>query len=242
MTSFGSDLRLQRHPLKARPQIAPVNAMAGMWNRIGGLLSKAGRLADLEPPAMLAVWMVECGGLPFKRGKPVLRFEPHVFFARWGAGNEALFDRHFRFGGRNGIEGAKWQGHMVRFSESDDWRRFHGEQEAEHAVFRLAVKLAGHETASQCASFGGPQIMGFNHALVGYGTAYEMVQAFGRSERWQVLAFFDFCAGKDILESLRAQDWTAFAAVYNGPGNAGSYATKIAAAHAEASQLLPGLR
>ena len=238
--SFRSDPRLARHSMKAGPQIAPVSAVAHMWNRIGGLLSKAGRIAGLEPPAMLAVWMVECGGLPFIKGKPVLRFEPHVFFARWGNRNEALFDRHFRFGGRNGIEGAKWQGHMVRLSESDDWRRFHGEQAAEHAVFRLAMKLAGHETAAQCASFGGPQIMGFNHALVGYGTAHEMILAFGRSERWQVLAFFDFCAAKDILEALRAQDWTAFAAVYNGPGQAEAYAEKIGAAHAEATQILYG--
>jgi hypothetical protein len=242
VTPFRSDPRLARHPLKARPQIAPVSAVAEMWNRIGGLLSKAGRTAGLEPPAMLAVWTVECGGLPFRRGKPVLRFEPHVFFARWGVQEEARFDRHFRFGGRNGIEGAKWQNHMVRFSPDGEWRRFHGEQAAEHAVFRLAMKLAGLETAAHCASFGGPQIMGFNHELAGYGTAEEMVCAFGRSERWQVLAFFDFCAAQDILGTLRGQDWKGFAAVYNGPGNAEAYAAKIAAAHAEASQLLPGLR
>jgi hypothetical protein len=242
MTPFRSDPRLVRHPMKARPRIAPVTAVAEMWNRIGGLLSKAGRIAGLDPPAMLAVWIVECGGLPFRRGKPVLRFEPHVFFARWGCRNEDLFDAHFRFGGRNGTEGAKWQNHMARFSEGEDWRRFHGDQAAEHAVFRLAAKLGGHETASQCASFGGPQIMGFNHALVGYGTAHEMVRAFARSERWEVLAFFDFCAAKDILAALRAQDWRAFAAVYNGPGNAEAYAGKIAAAHDEASMLLPTLR
>ena len=28
--------------------------------------------------------MVECGGLPFRRGQPVLRFENHVFFKQWG--------------------------------------------------------------------------------------------------------------------------------------------------------------
>lgn len=126
MTPFRSDPRLVRHPMKARPRIVPVTAVAEMWNRIGGLLSKAGRIAGLDPPAMLAVWIVECGGLPFRRGKPVLRFEPHVFFARWGCRNEDLFDAHFRFGGRNGTEGAKWQNHMARFSEGEDWRRFHG--------------------------------------------------------------------------------------------------------------------
>lgn len=238
MTSFRSDPRLARHPLAARPQVAPVTPAAQMWNRIGGLLTRAGRFAELDPPAMLAVWMVECGGLAFRRGKPVLRFEPHVFFARWGCRNEALFDTHFRFGGRNGIEGAKWQNHAMRSGPKAEWQRFHGDQAAEHAAMRLAAKLAGMETACQCASFGGPQIMGFNHALVGYGGALDMFRAFGRSERWQVLAFFDFCAAKDILGCLRAQDWRAFAAVYNGPGNAEAYSERIAAAHAAACEIL----
>jgi hypothetical protein len=240
VTPFRSDRRLARHPLKARPQIAPVSPAAEMWNRIGGLLHKAGRIAGLEPAAMLAVWMVECGGLPFRRGRPVLRFEPHVFFTRWGARNEGLFDAHFRFGGRGGTEGARWQAHAM--CDAGDWHRFHGDQEAEYRALALAMRLGDAETACQCASFGGPQIMGFNHAAVGYGSAQEMFRAFGRSERWQVLAFFDFCAAKGIIPALRAHDWTAFATVYNGPGNAEAYGGKIAAAHAEAAALLPDVQ
>lgn len=236
MTPFGRDPRLAQHPLKARRPLAAGTTVAEMWNRIGGLLERAGRIASLEAPAMLAVWMVECGGLPFVRGKPVLRFEAHVFFARWGERNEALFDQHFRFGGRNGIEGAKWQNHAMR--SMDEWQRFHGDQAREYEALRLAAHLAGLETACQCASFGGPQIMGFNHALVGYGAAADMFRAFGRSERWQVLAFFDFCAGKDILGALRSHDWMRFATIYNGPGNAAAYAEKIAAAHEAARHLL----
>lgn len=186
---------------------------------------------------MLAVWTVECGGLDFRRGRPVLRFEPHVFFARWGTDNEEAFDAHFQFGGRMGVEGARWQGHRLR-SGADGWRRFHGEQEGEYEAFALARRLAGGEIACQCASFGGPQIMGFNHALVGYDSAEAMVRAFGRSERWQVLAFFDFCAAKGILDTLRTRDWKGFATVYNGPGNAEAYAAKLQAAHGEALALL----
>jgi len=236
MTPFGRDPRLARHPLRARHCVSVETPGAEMWNRIGGLLERAGRIASLDAPAMLAVWMVECGGLPFVRGKPVLRFEAHVFFARWGQQNEEVFDRHFRFGGRHGVEGAKWQNHAMKAGE--DWWRFHGVQETEYAAFVLAKTLAGEETACLCASFGGPQIMGFNHAIVGYASASEMARAFGRSERWQVLAFFDFCAAQGILDALRQQDWRAFATVYNGPGNADAYAAKIAAAHAEAKALL----
>lgn len=236
MTPFGRDARLANHPLRARHPLPADTPVAEMWNRIGGLLTRAGKLAGLDRAAMLAVWMAECGGLPFIRGKPVLRFEAHVFFARWGERNEAPFDTHFRFGGRNGIEGARWQNHAMR--NKDEWQRFHGDQAREYEALQLAASLAGLETACQCASFGGPQIMGFNHALVGYGGAQEMYRAFGRSERWQVLAFFDFCAGKEILDGLRSHDWMRFATTYNGPGNAAAYAEKIAAAHEAASRLL----
>lgn len=239
MTAFRGDGRLARHPLTAAPRIPADSPSAAMWNRIGGLLTRAGRIADMEPAAMLAVWMVECGGLPFQRGRPVLRFEPHVFFSRWGVRNKNQFDAHFRFGGHNGTEGAKWQGHALCESEGGTWLRFHGDQGAEYRALALAARLAGEETACQCASFGGPQIMGFNHAIAGHASASEMFRAFGRSERWQVLAFFDFCAARDILPALRRRDWMGFATVYNGPGNAEAYAARIAAAHAEASSLLP---
>ena len=238
MTPFRSDARLARHALRAKMRISPSSPAAEMWNRIGGLLTKAGGIAGLDPAAMLAVWMVECGGLPFRRGRPVLRFEAHVFFARWGQQNEDLFDQHFRFGGRHGIEGAKWQNHALRDGgamEALPWRSGDGIR-----GLRRGRRLAGEETACLCASFGGPQIMGFNHAVVGHDSAAEMFRAFGRSERWQVLAFFDFCAAKDILTALKGHDWSAFATVYNGPGNAAAYAAKIAEAHAEAQRILKG--
>ena len=191
-----------------------------------------------RPPTMLAVWMVECGGLPFRRGRPVLRFEPHVFFARWGKDTKACSTRIFALAGGTAAEGAKWQGHQMY--EAGEWQRFHGDQEAEYRALALARRLSDEETACQCASFGGPQIMGFNHAVIGHGVRRSMFRAFGRSERWQVLGFLDFCAAKDILPALRSHDWLAFATVYNGPGNAEAYAAKIAGAHAEAKQLLGG--
>ncbi len=240
MTLFKDDPRLARHPLRADLQFSVSSPAAIMWNRIGGLLTAAGRASRLPPAVMLAVWSVECGGLPFRRGRPVLRFEPHVFFARWGARHERLFDEHFRYGGRAGVEGAKWQGHMLRAAPGKDWQRFHGDQAAEYRALELATRLSDPDTARQCASFGGPQIMGFNHGACGYDSASALFSAFARSERWQVLAFFDFCAQKDLLGALAAGDWLGFATAYNGPGNAPAYAAKIATAHDDAVSLLAG--
>ncbi len=235
---------LRTDPALARVRLAPrkplpdATAMAITWNRIGGLLGRLCARLGIAPAAALAVWKVECGSLAFVRGRPVLRFEAHVFFNRWGKDHEALFDQHFQFGGRNSIDGARWEQHRFRRNEKDEWRRFHGDQSTEYQALGLAERLAGRETASLCASFGGPQIMGFNHDVIGYDTAHAMRQAFGRSERWQVCGFFDFCAAKNVTEALKIQDWAAFATTYNGHGNAAAYASKIAEAHTEACLLL----
>ena len=227
--------------LEPRRRLSGDSSLAMTWNRIGGLLAALCAASGISPAAALAVWNVECGSLTFIRGKPVLRFEAHVFFNRWGTDHEALFDRHFQFGGRGGIDGARWEQHRFRRPESEDWRVFHGDQQAEYIALALAETLADKETASLCASFGGPQIMGFNHDVIGYVSALAMRQAFARSERWQVCGFFDFCAAKNIIEALKAADWTAFATIYNGPGNATGYATRIAGAHAGARRLLGDL-
>ena len=202
------------------------------------MFTKLEQAAGIEPATSLAVWMVECGGLAFTRGRPVLRFEAHVFFDRWGKANEVLFVTHFQFGGRNGIEGARWQQHKFRHSANDVWQRSHGDQHIEYRVFALAEKLAGREVACLSASFGGPQIMGFNHSMIGYNTASDVAVAFACSERWQVCGFFDFCAAKEIVEALKALDWLSFAKTYNGPGNAKAYAAKIAEAHGVAKRLI----
>ncbi len=229
---------LARAPLAPQCKLAGDTPEAQNWNRIGGLLGALCRKAGIPPAAALAVWVVECGGLPHRRGRPVIRFEPHVLFNRWGKDHEPAFDQHFQFGGRNGIEGARWQNHKMRENPQSEWTRFHGDQPTEYRALMLAERLAGREIACQCASFGGPQIMGFNHDVIHYASAREMAEAFARSERWQVIGFFDFCAAKDIVSALRDADWLRFATVYNGSGNAAAYVARIAEAFGRARLLL----
>ena len=228
-----ADARLA--PAQSRLGNSPV---IGVYNRIGGLLHRLELLTGLETSAALAVWSVESAGAEFRCGKPLLRFENHVFFARWGAGNQPRFDAHFEFGGRNATAGKPWEQHRFRSTCESEWRRFHGDQPLEYEAFRLASRLAGREPACLCASFGGPQIMGFNHALAGYDSASAMFDRFARSERWHVLGFFDFCRCKDLIGTIRQRHWHDFATVYNGPGNADAYAERINAACSEASALL----
>ena len=45
------------------------------------------------------------GRLAAEPGRPILRLENHKFFEHWGKQNADVFDGHFQFGGRKGIEG-----------------------------------------------------------------------------------------------------------------------------------------
>jgi len=74
---------------------------------------------------------------------------------------------------------------------------------------------------------GAPQIMGFNYATCGYESVHEMFAAFAASERNQIIGFFDFVQGPGntsrTIVALQQQDFNAFAARYNGPGQAAKY-------------------
>jgi hypothetical protein len=140
------------------------------WNATERLGSRGQRLG-IDPIAVLAVWYVESGGRAFTPGKPVLRFENHKFFKYWGVDHEAEFDKHFQFGGHAGVPGSASNNHKFRDRPSDQWRPVHiagqDSQDREYEVFALGERLGGREAASLSSSFGGPQIMGFNHAVCG---------------------------------------------------------------------------
>ena len=89
--------------------------------------------------------------------------------------------------------------------------------------------------ARRSISMGAPQIMGFNHAGIGYETVQAMFDAFSGSEQAQLIGFFDFVQGASgngpALAALQSQDFTTFAVQYNGPGQAASYASLIANAY-----------
>jgi hypothetical protein len=104
-------------------------------------------------------------------------------------------------------------------------------------VFAFGRQIGNDEAVCLSCSFGGPQILGSNHALIGYATAGALFNAFQESERWHVCGFFDFCQGNRLIAAVVQEDWTAFATKYNGPGQAMSYGEKIGAAYDAAKRL-----
>ncbi|HRJ42243.1 MAG TPA: N-acetylmuramidase domain-containing protein, partial [Caldilineaceae bacterium] len=81
--------------------------------------------------------------------------------------------------------------------------------------------------ARESISMGLPQVMGFNFQSVGYPHADAMFDAFASSEARQIFGFFDFVRSRAALSPLRGRQYTAFAEIYNGQGQAAVYGAII---------------
>lgn len=91
------------------------------------------------------------------------------------------------------------------------------------------------ENALRATSWGGAQIMGFNHRAAGYETALMMVVSFATSEGNQLRGFVALVKSWGLDGALRAHDWQTFARRYNGNANVSAYAAKIEAAYRKLS-------
>ncbi|MGE3962219.1 MAG: N-acetylmuramidase domain-containing protein [Dehalococcoidia bacterium] len=202
--------------------------LARLWNRYGGLVAVLAERTALDPAVAIAVVSVESGGQPFgPDGRLLVRFEPHVFRRYLGTARRREFDACFRLTGR-----VPWEGHAFRRTPADPWHPFHGAQRTEWAALEVA-RAIDDDLALRSTSMGLAQVMGFNHARVGYRAPRAMFEAFAADVRFQLVALFDFIRGEGApspaLEALHREDYVAFARAYNGPGQASYYGALIEA-------------
>lgn len=184
---------------------------------------KAKRLDDIDLPLIgreigvgedevHAILDVESAGSGFdKQSRPKMLFEPHVFWRELGAG--AKRDK----AAAAGLAYPRWK----RNYPADSYPR-------------LAKALAiDEEAALRSASWGLPQMMGFNCKLAGYPTAKAMVTDFLNDEDTHLRAMVRFITATGLDDELRRHDWKGFARGYNGPGFAqNGYDRKLAQAFA----------
>ncbi|TVP43555.1 MAG: DUF3380 domain-containing protein [Gemmatimonadales bacterium] len=200
-------------------------SVAQAWNRYGGLLRPLSQRIAIPPAAAAAVLVVESGGHGFIDGRMVIRFENHVFHDRWGKSNPETFARHFAFS-----PSKRWTGHTFRADPQAPFESFHGKQAGEWRVFEFARGL-NEAAAMRSISMGSPQIMGFNHAAIGYDSVQEMFDRFQAEDRFQILGMFDFIKGagstSSMIQSLQRGHFDQFASRYNGPGQASVYGSRI---------------
>ena len=213
-------------------------AAARAWNRYGGMLAPLCDKAAITPAAAVAVLCVESSGQGVSDdGRLIIRFENHVFWDRWGKHHPDEYGERFTFD-----KTKRWTGHKYRTRATDPWKTSHLGQTAEWEAFSLARAL--HEPAAmQSISMGAPQIMGFNHAAIGYDSAKEMFDRFAADERYHILGLFDFVKGggstSRMLEALRREEYEQFATHYNGNGQAAVYGARIRAAAAAFDRIAP---
>ncbi len=144
----------------------PPNTLLSAWIRYQDLLTAQSARLGIDPAVAVAVLMAESSGRAFgPDGRMIIRFEPHVFRRECGQAQAERFAHHFQFNPET-----PWQGHRWRPDPNATWREFHGNQHAEWEAFSFARSLH-EEAAMRSISMGAPQIMGFNHATIGYRTA-----------------------------------------------------------------------
>lgn len=206
----------------AAAQSGTYRLVADIWNRYGGIFASLSNTMGVEPGAAVSVFAVESGGQAFgPDGRTLIRFENHLFYNYWGKNNLDKFNKFFTFD-----LGQRWTGHKWRSDPQAAWIDFHGNQAREWDVFNFARAL--DETSAMLSiSMGAPQIMGFNYGIIGYASVQDMFNAFARSDRDQVLGFFDFVQGvlpsAGAVKTLQARNFTQFATIYNGSGQAAYY-------------------
>ena len=213
-------------PLTAPAGGGPNAKMAArIWNKFGGLLEPLAAKIRIDPGVAVAVCAAESGGAGFANGRMIIRFENHYFWRLWGKNNPATFNASFRF---NSVQ--PWTGHQFRPANNKPWKNFHGNQDGEWEVFTKAQSL-NDNAAKSSISMGLPQIMGANHALIGYESEDLMFDAFSRDEKTQLIGLFDFIQGAESVSAkvtaLQKKDFVTFASMYNGKGQAAKYGSII---------------
>lgn len=101
-----------------------------------------------------------------------------------------------------------------------------------YPLLEAAMKIDS-SAALESASWGLPQIMGFNHGLAGYVSAEAMIADFVDSEDLHVMALAKFLKASRLVDALNAHRWADVARGYNGLGyERNAYDTKLATAYA----------
>lgn len=107
---------------------------------------------------------------------------------------------------------------------------------AEYDRLNKAIAL-DRAAALQSASWGLPQVMGFNAKSMGYTDAEDMVARFVASEDNQVDGLVRFLTTTPgLADAMRRKDWAGVAQRYNGPNYAqNQYDTKLGSYYAKYS-------
>ncbi len=206
---------------------------ADVWNQYGGCLKQAAQRLQIDPTLAAALLAAESSGRGYgPDGRLLIRFENHIFYDQWGKNNQALFFTYFKFD-----PGQRWLGHQWRSDPNGAWQDLHCDSQAIEWQALAVARQLDETAALQSISMGLAQIMGFNFSMIGYGSVQAMFGAFQAGAADQIEGFFRFVEARRLVDAVRSGDLRAFAAGYNGPGQADAYADILRAYAAALRQL-----
>ncbi len=177
----------------------------------GDIQAAASRLG-CRAVALQAVLEVEAGGRAFdSRGRPVVEFEPHVFWRNLPSSLRS----------RAQAEGLAWPA----------WRPGHYPGTSDGMYDQIARACAIDEDAAlKATSWGIGQTLGEEHEAAGYSDVRALVLDAMESAAAQLAMMASEIMHDGLAPALAGENWAAFARGYNGPGYAANhYDTKLAA-------------
>jgi hypothetical protein len=173
-----------------------------------------------EVPAIKAVDAVESNGGGMIDGKPVILFEPHIF---WKELRERGIDPNKHTKGNSDILYPVWGTVPYPRGQAAQWARLD-----------RAVKIH-REAALESCSWGRYQICGFNHKLVGCPTVQDFVNRMYKGDAEHLMMFVQYVKAVKLDDELQNKDWAGFARGYNGPAyTKNKYDVKLKAAYLKA--------
>lgn len=220
-TPDATETSQRSHHPETHPDSAAIATTGSILRLTENDYIEVARELGIEPETMKAVVDIEAG--PSHQGfhapgKPLINFDLTMFR---------------RFAGRNKVNLSQYRkSHAVIFSRANA-RRYGSYQGGQHARLEAARKI-DNRTAIEGTFWGMFQIGGFNWKKCGAESIEDFVEKMSRSERDQLDLFANFVTSTGLVKHLRAKNWRAFAAGYNGPSYASrAYHTRLASAYAK---------
>jgi hypothetical protein len=192
------------------------------WNRYGALVTTLAGQLGMDPAIAIAIIATESAGAGLgDDGRLLIRFEVHQFLAHCNNQTRPIATQHFRFDSSKDYRDPLQQ--MWRRDPNGEWQPVHvGGQAGQWTVLDFARQIDPH-AALMCVSMGAPQVMGFNHRLLGYGSAQAMFDDFQQSEHIQIASLFRFIEARGLVDAVRNREFRALVAAYNGEGQVDFY-------------------
>jgi hypothetical protein len=162
----------------------------------------AAKAIGCEVAAIKAVDSVESNGGGMIAGRPVILFEPHIF---WKELRERKIDPTKFTATHGDILYPVWGS-----------KPYPKGQDAQHARLERAVRI-NREAALESCSWGRYQIMGFNHKLVGSPTIQDFINRIYKGDAEHLTMFVQYIKAVKLDDELQNLDWKGFARGYNGP-------------------------